>query len=94
MPPKRVVPSAPKPTTPTVTKIDDTNGSVSYTLSITKSIGSYEFVKVEVGVQLPLDTDTNTLTKVDELMTIAKTKVTEVVGAELDEILDSLKPNK
>lgn len=66
--------------------IDDTRGSVGYRLSITKNLGNYESLKVEVGVTLPIETNDATLRRIDELIVIAKEKVTTVIEKEVSDI--------
>lgn len=71
---------------PNTAGITDGKTSVSYRMSYTKNLGNYESIKIEVGVELPLDIDDSTLTKVDELLVVAKKVVVDRLDSDLKDI--------
>lgn len=71
---------------PNTAGITDGKTSVSYRMSYTKNLGNYESIKIEVGVELPLDIDDSTLTKVDELLVVAKKVVVDRLDSDLTDI--------
>lgn len=71
---------------PNTAGITDGKTSVSYRMSYTKNLGNYESIKIEVGVEIPLDIDDSTLTKVDELLVVAKKVVVDRLDSDLKDI--------
>ena len=71
---------------PNTAGITEGKTSVSYRMSYTKNLGNYESIKIEVGVELPLDIDDSTLTKVDELLVVAKKVVVDRLDSDLKDI--------
>lgn len=71
---------------PNTAGITDGKTSVSYRMSYTKNLGNYESIKIEVGVELPLDIDASTLAKADELLVVAKKVVVDRLDSDLTDI--------
>lgn len=71
---------------PNTSGITDGKTSVSYRMSYTKNLGNYESLKIEVGVEIPLDIDDSTLTKVNDLLVVAKKVVVDRLDSDLKEI--------
>lgn len=71
---------------PNTAGITDGKTSVSYRMSYTKNLGNYESIKIEVGVEIPLDIDDSTLTKVSDLLVVAKKVVVDRLDSDLTDI--------
>ena len=71
---------------PNTAEITDGKTSVSYRMSYTKNLGNYESLKIEVGVEIPLDIDDSTLTKVSDLLVVAKKVVVDRLDSDLKDL--------
>lgn len=71
---------------PNTAGITDGKTSVSYRMSYTKNLGNFESIKIEVGVEIPLEIDDSTLTKVSDLLVVAKKVVVDRLDSDLKDI--------
>ena len=71
---------------PNTIGVTDGKTSVSYRMSYTKNLGNFESIKIEVGVEIPLDIDDSTLTKVSDLLVVAKKVVVDRLDSDLKDI--------
>ena len=67
----------------TTTSVKEGDGSVSYTIEITKNTGNYENLKIRAGITIPYGASQDMLKKLDDLMVVAKEKVTKRVQDDL-----------
>lgn len=96
MPQREAVPSnkgkkTVNPTTPTklksVVSVEDGKASVSYSVSITKSTGPFEGIKIQAGIVIPYGAPDALLKELDKLLVVARTKVTERIAFDIDEVI-------
>tara|TARA_Y100000034_G_scaffold29728_1_gene36174 strand:+ start:50235 stop:50537 length:303 start_codon:yes stop_codon:yes gene_type:complete len=79
-----------KTTTNTDVSFDESRGSISYSVTITKSIGRFETLKMQAGVTVPYGASDDYLDKLDELMEVARDKVTSRLTSDMDDLSNDL----
>lgn len=62
--------------TPNVPRsVSETDQTISYEISITKSLGDYEFIKLTAGVTVPVTITDAELSQIDDKMTVIRDKM-------------------
>jgi len=70
--------------------VEEGKASVTYTVSITKSLAPYESMKVQAGITIPYGASDELMNNLDELLVVAREKVVDRLSKDIDNVTDSL----
>lgn len=70
--------------------VEEGKASVTYTVSITKSLAPYESMKVQAGITIPYGASDELMSNLDDLLVVAREKVVARLSSDIDNVTDSL----
>lgn len=73
------------------TTVNEGQGSVTYSITITKNLDNYESLKIQAGLTVPMGTPDNELAEMDVMLIKAREKVIERLTTDLDSLTSTLK---
>jgi len=66
--------------------VEEGKAGVTYSVGITKNIGSYESIKILASITIPLGASDETLAELDDLVVVARDKVVKRISVDLTDI--------